>query len=209
MSDINAALSSTEPRIDPNAGAPADSLAPVEREAGATAAGESASGAQALATGTSATAAIDLASSASTAMLASESQTANSLNPADAPVVAALGESGSSPAPNAAAQTPASGDASVGGPATQPQSDAHNRVWGTLAPIDTRDRRLMESGINVPDDGGNLLGAGTAGQSAAPAIASAADTLLARWHREMSVIGRGLSAETEKLIRETKAHLGL
>ncbi|KVH52901.1 hypothetical protein WS89_31180 [Burkholderia sp. MSMB1072] len=35
MDELNAAPSSTEPRIDPSAGAPADSLAPVERAAAA------------------------------------------------------------------------------------------------------------------------------------------------------------------------------
>ncbi|RQZ57435.1 hypothetical protein DF057_28745 [Burkholderia cepacia] len=52
--------------------------------------------------------------------------------------------------------------------------------------------------------------AGTAVLAAAEESASAAaDALLARWHREMSLLGRGLSAETEKLIRDTAAYLGL
>jgi hypothetical protein len=54
------------------------------------------------------------------------------------------------------------------------------------------------------------IDAGTAVLAAAEESASvAADALLARWHREMSLLGRGLSAETEKLIRDTAGYLGL
>ncbi|AOJ31411.1 hypothetical protein [Burkholderia metallica] len=94
MSDINAAPSSTEPADAPNwtpeqlAEIQARNVVPMQinqiAEAGTATAGELAAGAQAPATGTS----TDVSpSSASTAMLASGSQAANSLNPADAPAV--------------------------------------------------------------------------------------------------------------------------
>ncbi len=96
------APSSSEPGTDPNwtpaqlAEIQAAGVAPMQinqiAEAGGAVAGESASGALAPATGTSATVETGSASSALTATLASESQAASSLNPADAPAVAASGE---------------------------------------------------------------------------------------------------------------------
>ncbi|WP_175812955.1 hypothetical protein [Burkholderia contaminans] len=94
MDELNAAPSSTEPGDNPNwtpeqlAAIQAGGVAPMQinriAEAGGAASGEAAAGAQAPAIGTS----TDVSpSSASTAMLASESQAANSLNPADAPGV--------------------------------------------------------------------------------------------------------------------------
>jgi hypothetical protein len=70
---------------------------------------------------------------------------------------------------------------------------------------------------------GAASGAGTgsanAGQSSAGTAPLGADTpaapvgehvtLLQRWYHEMSKVGRGLSGETEKLLRETGALLGL
>ncbi len=84
MDELNAAPSSTEPTAEELASIAMGTNA---QEAGAAAAGEPVSGAPAPDTGISATVETGSASSASTATLASESQAANSLNPADVPAV--------------------------------------------------------------------------------------------------------------------------
>jgi hypothetical protein len=102
MDELNAAPSSTEPSstlqietkqyadgssatgVAPLPDVSTTGAPPIAQEAGGAAAGELVADAQAPATGTSTDAS---PSSASTAMLASESQAANSLNRADAPAV--------------------------------------------------------------------------------------------------------------------------
>ncbi|MDN7825110.1 hypothetical protein QZN01_20880 [Burkholderia cenocepacia] len=267
------APSSTEPPVDPNAGAPADALAPVEREAGAAMSGEYAAGAQAPATGTS----TDVSpSSASTAMLASGSQAANSLNPSDAPAVAGLGEdssSGLSLNPSSSAAPSTAGLGSITGEtasvASSALGDVGNAVGSDATAMSASSAVASVDAGGAAADAGNVeaasgaiggapvaaslsaptglssdqsdaatngasgddpnvgaipasvkqrfaelsdarreLSAGTAVLAAAEeSVSAAADALLARWHREMSLLGRGLSAETEKLIRETAAYL--
>ena len=69
----------------------------------------------------------------------------------------------------------------------------------TPKPADTESANLGESGASSASGT-------TAPSESAPSLAH---TLLERWHREMSVVGRGLSAETERLLKETAAFFGL
>ncbi|WP_205191555.1 hypothetical protein [Burkholderia sp. LMG 13014] len=207
---LSTAPLATEPAIDPNAGAPIGSLAPVEREAGEAATGEFVAGARAPATGTS----TDVSrSSASIATLNGASEGVNFLNPADAPAVAESGEIGAAPAVAAPGAISATTSVDVAASdVTLDDGDAGNGTGGASAATATLTPNVAASGdagIGV-DEVGNVLDAGIADLSAAPAaVSAAADALLARWHREMSLLGRGLSAETEKLIRDTAAYLGL
>ncbi|MCA8026416.1 hypothetical protein [Burkholderia cepacia] len=124
--------SSTEPRVDPNAGAPFDSLAPVEREAGGAALGE------ALSASTSA-ANLDLSSSDAPSSDAhstdgqhsgtGETSSSASSESGDAPAVAASGEGDAS----AAAASSIADSAS----ATVASTDATSSPSGANSPAES------------------------------------------------------------------------
>jgi hypothetical protein len=88
--------------------------------------------------------------------------------------------------------------------------DSGNVSGGTQAssaPLSPADSGLMSVGISGPSQSAlTSIATAAANNAATP---SPSDALLTRWHREMSVIGRGLSSETEKLIEETRKYLGL
>ncbi|MCA8075366.1 hypothetical protein [Burkholderia cepacia] len=97
--------------------------------------------------------------------------------------------------------------AATNGASDDPNAGASTEVNSASSLTDSTAATAITQHSSVGDV---AIDAGTAVLAAAEESASAAaDALLARWHREMSLLGRGLSAETEKLIRETAAYLGL
>jgi hypothetical protein len=123
----------------------------------------------------------------------------------DAGNVSAGGATNVSPAASsvtapAAALTGAS-TASLQLSALTPQTlvDTDNTGNGAASSAATGSANAVQSSAGTA-----TLGAGT---PAAPAGEHV--TLLERWYHEMSKVGRGLSGETEKLLRETGALLGL
>ncbi|MCA7976790.1 hypothetical protein LGM57_10705 [Burkholderia cepacia] len=184
-----------------------NSAVPSQADAPAVAgAGESVNGASAPATGTSTTASAttSLSSALNATPLSAQDVASSPIQSSTADASSVLGESlaGSPSAGTGLTPSPITGDVEDTTTGDLMSTNAVNQAGDTTLTLATTSGTSELANVSIA--------AGTAVLAAAEESASAAaDALLARWHREMSLLGRGLSAETEKLIRDTAAYLGV